>query len=253
MRKQLVLLIGMVSLSFASVQAAEDGWKKLPLVKDGKVDPSWALIGYGGFVAEDGTLRTDPAPEGLGLLFYKKEKLGNCQIRVVFKPKEARSNSGVYVRIDDGVLDQLKQPGAKYSRDASGKPTPETSKAMEASADRDEGPWYAVNHGYEVQIAGDSTGSIYSLAPTAVKAKSYGDWRTMIITLDGTKIDVELDGQHASSFDSTTKDLPARTIWHQPKREPKRPEKGYIGLQTHDPHDILWFKEISVRPLPRRR
>src|SRR5829696_6224395 len=67
MRKALVLLIGMVSLGFASVQAADDGWKKLPLVKDGKVDPSWALIGYGGFAAEDGMLRTDPAPEGLGL------------------------------------------------------------------------------------------------------------------------------------------------------------------------------------------
>src|SRR3954469_6183366 len=125
MRKALVLLIGVLSLGISAIQAADDGWTKLPLVKDGKVDPSWVHIGYGGWVAEDGALRTDPAPEGLGLLVYKKQKLGNCQNRVVFKPKEARSNSGVYVRMDDGVLGQVKNPGAKYNRDAGGKPSAE--------------------------------------------------------------------------------------------------------------------------------
>src|SRR3954463_13834984 len=135
MRKALVLLIGMLSLGISAIQAADDGWKKLPLVKDGKVDPSWVHIGYGGWVVDDGALRTDPAPEGLGLLVYKKENLGNCQIRVVFKPKEARSNSGVYVRIDDGVLKQVNNPGAKYKRDATGKPSPESSKEMEASGE----------------------------------------------------------------------------------------------------------------------
>ncbi len=34
------------------------------------------------------------------------------------------------------------------------------------------------------------------------------------------------------------------------KREPKRPLKGYIGLQNHDPGDVVWFKEINVRPIP---
>jgi len=257
MRKALVVLVGLLSLGVSVVQAADDGWKKLPLIKDGKVDPAWVHIGYGGWIVDDGALRTDPAPEGLGLLVYKKEKLGNCQIRVVFKPKEPTSNSGVYVRIDDGILKQLKNLGAKYKRDADGKPTDETMKEMQASGERDEGPWYGVHHGYEVQIAagGDpahGTASIYSLADSAAKGAGTPDWHTMIITLDGPKIDVELDGQHASSFDSTQKDVRARKIWHEPKREPKRPEKGYIGLQTHDPQDIVWFKEISVRPLPRK-
>jgi len=26
---------------------------------------------------------------------------------------------------------------------------------------------------------------------------------------------------------------------------------GYIGLQTHDPGDTVFFKEVSVRPLNR--
>ena len=200
MRKALVVLVGLLSLGVSVVQAADDGWKKLPLTKDGKGDPAWVHIGYGGWIVDDGALRTDPAPEGLGLLVYKKEKLGNCQIRVVFKPKEARSNSGVYVRIDDGVLKQVNHPGAKYKRDANGKPTDETMKEMQASGERDEGPWYGVHHGYEVQIAagGDpahGTASIYSLADSAAKGAGTPDWHTMIITLDGPKIDVELDGQ----------------------------------------------------------
>ena len=34
------------------------------------------------------------------------------------------------------------------------------------------------------------------------------------------------------------------------EREPQRPETDYLGLQNHDPGDVVWFREISVRPLP---
>jgi hypothetical protein len=34
-------------------------WRPLPLITDGKVDPAWVQIGYGGFAVEDGTLRTE--------------------------------------------------------------------------------------------------------------------------------------------------------------------------------------------------
>src|SRR3954469_22770683 len=139
MRKVLVLLIGMLSLGISAIQAADDGWKKLPLVKDGTVDPSWVHIGYGGWVVDDGAIRTDPAPEGLGLLVYKKEKLGNCQIRVVFKTKDAKSNSGIYVRLNDGILDRVKNPGAAFERDADGKPSDASMKKMQESSEKEEG------------------------------------------------------------------------------------------------------------------
>jgi hypothetical protein len=234
---------------------SEAAWRPLPLIKEGKVDPSWVHVGWGGFVVDDGALRTDCDPRGLGLLVYKKERLGNCQIRVVFKTKDARSNSGVYVRIADGILDQVNQPGAAFERDAQGKPTDETMTTMKASAEREEGAWFGVHRGYEVQIAGGGdpfhrTGAIYSLAPSSVVSKKGpGEWTTMIITLAGNKISVDLDGQQTSSLDLATAEVPARKQWHEPKREPKRPEVGYIGLQNHDPGDFVWFKEISVRPL----
>ena len=126
---------------------------------------------------------------------------------------------------------------------------------MQASGEREEGPWFAVHHGYEVQIAdgGDpahGTGAIYSLARSSGVAKKAGEWRTMIITLAGERISVDLDGQHVSNFDSASSDLAPRKQWHEPKREPERPEAGYLGLQNHDPGDVVWFKEVSVRPLP---
>ena len=235
---------------------AETAWRPLPLITDGKVDPAWMHTGWGGFVVDDGALRTECDPKGLGLLVYKKDKFGNCQIRVVFKNKEARSNSGVYVRIADGILEQPPQPGAAFDRDATGKPSTESAEKMKAAAEREEGPWFAVHRGYEVQIAdgGDPihrTGAIYSLAPSsAVSKKAPGEWKTMIITLAGNRVFVDIDGQRITSFDPASAELPARKQWYEPKREPKRPEVGYLGLQNHDPGDVVWFKELSVRPLP---
>jgi hypothetical protein len=250
-----LLTCGLQSLSGAEAES-DSAWRPLPLIAEGKVDPSWMHVGWGKFVVEDGTLRTEPDAKGLGLLVYKKERLGNCQLRVVFKTKDARSNSGFYVRLADGILDQANQPGAAFERDANGKPTEASMAKMKASADREEGPWFGVHQGYEVQIAGGGgdpfhrTGSIYSLAPSsALSKKAPDEWKTMVVTLAGNRISVDLDGQRITNFDPASPDLPARKIWHEPKREHKRPEAGYIGLQTHDPGDIVWFKEVSVRPL----
>jgi hypothetical protein len=242
-------------LLHGAASTSEPAWRALPLVTNGKVDPSWVHVGWGGFVVEDGTLRTDPAAKGLGLLVYKKERLGNCQIRVVFKAKDAKANSGIYVRLADGILKQVGKPGAAFDRDATGKISKESMAKMQESGERDEGPWYAVHHGYEVQIAdgGDAfhcTGSIYSLAPSSAVPTQGGEWRTMLITLTGETIMVDLDGQRVSSLDLTSPSLPPRKQWHEPKREPKRPVAGYLGLQNHDPGDIVWFKEVSVRSLP---
>src|SRR5262245_5843368 len=54
----------------------DKGWRALPLIADGKIDPNWVHVGYGGFVVEDGALRTEPAANGLGLLVFKKERFG---------------------------------------------------------------------------------------------------------------------------------------------------------------------------------
>jgi hypothetical protein len=129
-------------------------------------------------------------------------------------------------------------------------------KSMMKTSEREEGPWFAVHRGYEVQImdAADElhrTGAIYSLAPShAISEKAPGEWKTMIITLAGNRIFVDLEGKRVTSFDPDSLGVSHDRKWFEPKREPKRPEAGYIGLQNHDPGDVVWFKEISVRPLP---
>jgi hypothetical protein len=234
--------------------STQSTWRQLPLVTNGHVDPAWVHVGWGGFSVDKGALRTECDPRGLGLLVYQKERLGDCQIRVVFKTKDTNSNSGVYVRLSDGILDQVGKPGAAFDRDASGKPSEESMEKVKASGEREEGPWYAVHNGYEVQIAGGGdplhrTGAIYSLAPSSMLSpKAPGEWKTLLITLTGDRILVDLDGVRITSFDSSSPNLPPRKQWHEPKREPKRPRAGYIGLQNHDPGDYVWFKEVSVRP-----
>src|SRR5262249_48388429 len=90
-----------------------------------------------------------------------------------------------------------------------------------------------------------------SLAPSAaLSPKKPDEWKTMIITLVGQEIFVDIDEQSITRFDSLNPKLPPRKEWHEPKREPKRPEAGYLGVQNPDPGDVVWFKEVSVRPLP---
>jgi hypothetical protein len=71
----------------------------------------------------------------------------------------------------------------------------------------------------------------------------------MVITLEGDQVLVDIDGQRVTTFDPGSKDIRLDRAWYEPKREPKRPTTGYLGLQNHDPQDVVYFKEVSVRPL----
>jgi hypothetical protein len=201
------------------------GWRT---IFDGKSLEGWQHIGPGKMVLQEGIIRTEG---GMGLLWHTKEKFGDCVIRVVYKTGSSRANSGVYVRI----------------------------------ADKPKDPWYAVHHGYEVQISDTDdeyhgTGAIYSLSKTTARpAKPPGEWNTMEITLRGEEIIVSLNGGEVNHFDPTKATVPERTKDYEPERGP-RPTSGYIGLQNHgDVTDNAHvdFKEVSVRPLtsqdkPRR-
>jgi 3-keto-disaccharide hydrolase len=235
------------------------GWRSLPLVKDAKVHPDWVQVGYGGFTVEDSSLRTDCVEQGMGLLLYRKEKFGNCQIRVVYKSKDAKSNSGVFVRIDDGILKKVDEKHAPARRDKEGKLTKESLATFMEASEKGVGPWYAVHHGYEVQICDDSdafhrTGAVYSLAKAAAApGKKPSEWKTMIISLKGDVVLVDIDGKRVTTFDPAGKDVPKDRKWFEPEREPKRPEVGYIGLQNHDPGDVVNFKEVAVRSMDRAK
>lgn len=250
------LLLAGIASAVGGDNAAADGWRTLPLIQDGEVHPAWVQLGYGGFAVDDGSLRTECSEKGLGLLVYRKERFGDCQIRVVYRSKDAKSNAGVYVRIDDGILKQINKNHAPATRDSEGSLTKGSLQVFMDASEKELGPWYAVHHGYEVQICDGAdakrgrTGAIYSLAESSsVSDKPPTDWKTMIITLQGNLVLVDIDGQRVTAFDPAGKDVPAEREWYEPKREPKRPTTGYLGLQNHDPGDVVYFKEVSVRPL----
>ena len=257
MKQILALLALATGLSVHARAAEETPWRTLPLIADGHMNTNWVHVGWGCLVVDGDSLRTDSDGKGLGLLVYAPETFGDCQIRVVYKCQDARANAGVYFRIDDGILGMVTRPGDPAERDASGRLTPAGRASMMNAATNDLGPWYAVNHGYEAQILDSAdeyhrTGAIYALAPSrALPVKPPGQWRTMIITLDGTRAAIDLDGVRMSDFDSAKTNFPPMKKWSEPRREPKRPVRGYIGLQNHDPGEVVYFREVSVRPLPR--
>lgn len=187
---------------------------------DGKSLDGWEHVGPGRFVVEDGQFKTEG---GMGLLWYSREKLGDCVIRVVYKTGTERSNSGVYVRI----------------------------------ADKPAEPWFAVHNGFEVQIADGGkpdrrTGSIYTFAPAQNQPAKPLEWNTLEITLKGDRITTRINGTPVADFDAATlkPDAEAKDGPGDPSRR-ARPQAGYIGLQNHDDASVVTFKEVSVRPLAK--
>jgi Domain of Unknown Function (DUF1080) len=214
----LIVALGAMSSAAGKPEAGtSESWRPL---FDGKSLDGWEHIGPGKLVLEDGLLRTEG---GMGLLWYTKEKLGNCVLRVVYKTSRPNSNAGVFIRIAEPPKD----------------------------------PWYAVHHGFEVQICDSEdeyhrTGAVYSLSKSkSLPVKPPGQWNTMEITLKGQRILVSINGTQVNEFDAESSDVPKRTKDFEPERGP-RPESGYIGLQNHDDFSrgaSVYFKEVSVRPL----
>ncbi len=201
--------LGVVVLACGLAPAAE--WRQL---FNGKDLDGWVMVGPGRFVVEDGQLKTEG---GMGLLYYEREKFGNCTLRVVFRTASERANSGVIIRLPEKPPD----------------------------------PWYGVHNGYEVQIesGGDewhTTGAIYSLAKVVARnQKPAGEWNTMEIVLDGQTTIAILNGKKVMEF-GPGDPVPERKRWYEPVRGP-RPDFGYIGLQNHDAASTVYFREVSVR------
>jgi hypothetical protein len=183
---------------------------------DGRSLDGWEHVGPGGFSVEGGCLKSEG---GMGLLWYAREKLGNCSLRVVYKTSRDEDNSGVFIRIAEAPPD----------------------------------PWFAVHHGYEVQIWAPAdewhrSGVIYSMTRSEQRPdRPAGEWNTMDIELDGERVRVSLNGVQVTDFESS-QDVPPRQRDYEPERGP-RPAAGYIGLQNHDDASVVYFREVSVAPL----
>ncbi len=186
---------------------------------DGKDLNGWKHVGPGQMTVENGLIHTHG---GMGLLYWTGGTIGNCELRVVYKMRDHNDNSGVYVRIPIEPRE----------------------------------PWMPVYYGYEVQIdniaKGEDehhiTGTLYSLTtPLARPGKPGPEWNTMDITLDGPHTVVTVNGVKVTDY-TEGQPVPPKKLWFEPERG-RRPEFGFFGLQNHSDNDIVFFKEVALRPL----
>ena len=203
-------------------QGDPDHWKQ---IFDGKDLNGWKHVGPGGMTVEDGLIHTHG---GMGLLYWTAGKVGNCMIHVVYRMRDENDNSGVFIRIP-----------------------------LEPRE-----PWMPVHYGYEVQIDNHpersqppedethSTGMLYSLTKPLAKAWKPGpEWNTMDITLDGPHTVVTLNGVKVTDYTEGNR-VPPMKFDFEPLRG-LRPMWGYIGLQNHSDNDIVFFKEVAIKPIKK--
>ncbi len=205
---RLVLLIQLILFQLIGAEAQ---WIQL---FNGKDLTGWEHVGPGNFIVENGLLKTSG---GMGLLWYTPKKFSNCIIKVVYKTEKFQSNAGVFIRIPE-------------------KPTE---------------PWMPVNKGFEVQIHDDDddyhvTGTLYSFTKAKAKPSVADDWNTMEIIMDSLRTITKINGIIITDFKDGDP-VPLKTQSWEPDRGPRSWE-GYIGLQNHGDNDVVWFREISIKP-----
>jgi hypothetical protein len=83
--------------------------------------------------------------------------------------------------------------------------------------------------------------------------KPAGEWNVLEITLRGDRIRTALNGVEVADFNPAdpVPELSPRGGMGDPESG-RRPTSGYIGLQNHDDNCVVYFKEVSVRPLPTK-
>jgi len=213
-----VLVISTVTVLLVAAKP-EPEWKQL---FNGKDLTGWKHVGPGEMTVTDGMIETHG---GMGLLYWTGGKIGHCRLRVVFKMGHFNDNSGVFIRIP-----------------------------LEPRE-----PWMPVHYGYEVQIdnhpetSGEDdyhiTGTLYSLTkPLAKPTKPGPEWNTMLITIDGPHTVVEVNGVKVTDY-REGEPVPPRKFDFEPQPGP-RPNEGFFGLQNHSKDDVVFFKEVSIQPLP---
>lgn len=196
----------------------DKGWRQL---YNGKDLTGWKHVGHGTMMVEDGLIH---GKGGMGLLYWTREKFDHCTFRIVYRMQKENSNSGVFIRIPIEPREE----------------------------------WMPVFYGYEVQIDNHPetsneddyhyTGTLYSLTkPLSHPGRPGPEWNTMEITIDGPRTIVNVNGQKVTDYREGDP-VPERKFDFEPFRG-RRPDSGYFGLQNHGDSDVVYFKEVAVKPL----
>ena len=194
----------------------------------------------------DGTLRAEPGPPNLGVLWYARRPYGDFSLRLQFRDDsplaDRRANSGVQVRFP---APKPPVPGCPMTFNGN----PQTTNPA---------GWIAVNCGHEIQI-NDSpdeppndprkTGSIYGFADinaTQARVTPPGVWNELEIRVVGQHYTVIRNGVVINEYENLP-DVPFPGRPNDPDSS-SRGLVGYVGLQSHGaPQDVVSFRDIRIR------
>jgi len=200
-----VLAVGAAQVSTAA--ELDDGF--VPMF-DGKSLDGWKTTGNW-IVEEDGSISLHPRPGEHGWQRYDAylttaRKYRDFVLDLEFKIAKG-GNSGVFLRVGDPAS-QVKSGFEVQILDTHGKPNP----------------------GHH-----DCGGVIGTAGPSKNMAKPAGEWNRYVITCQGTRLKVELNGEQIHDLDlskSKVKD---------------RPPEGYIGFQ--DEAKRVWYRNVRIKEL----
>jgi phage repressor protein C with HTH and peptisase S24 domain len=71
----------------------------------------------------------------------------------------------------------------------------------------------------------------------------------MEITMDGPHTVVVVNGQKVTDY-KEGQPVPKRKFSYEPYPG-RRPNEGYFGLQNHGDSDIVYFREVSYKPITK--
>ncbi len=209
-----VLLVAVLA-GACTATAAEPKQRGFVPLLNGKDLSGWNT--KGNWIVEDkGVLTLKPRPGERGWKRYDaylwaKKKYGDFILDLEYKIPQG-GNSGIFVRVGD-----LKEPVAK---------------GIEVQI--------LDSHGKQGKLgAHDCGGVISAVGPSKNASKPAGQWNRMVITCQGSRMQVALNGEQIVDFrldKSALKD---------------RPAVGYVGLQDHG--QPLSFRNIKIRELRRKR
>lgn len=195
-----------------SAQAGE--WKTL---FDGSNFDAWTLKD-GGWSVEDGAMKLNAK----GGYAWTRESFGDFALELEFKVS-AGCNSGVFFRSDP--KDPVQRGFEIQVLDSAGKPNP----------------------------GKHDCGALYdALAPSANAMQAAGEWNKMVVTCQGAKLKVELNGKTVVDADLDQ--------WTTPNQNPDGsknkfktalkdlPRTGQIGFQDHG--QTVWYRNVRIQALP---
>ncbi len=170
----------------------------------------WNHYGPGYFILNErtGVLKSQG---GMGLLWYGARKYGDFVLDLEFRCENKNTNSGVFLRVPE----------------------------MPVNNDY-------IYHAFEIQIDDASkgihhTGAAYDAeAPAASASKPPGEWNHFQITVQGGRIQVDLNGTRVLDWEA------------EPRGKVRDfAREGYFGLQNHDSRSPVYFRNIFVKDLTK--